>query len=88
MKKQLKNIGFKEFESKPITRTAIEITEQMSVKATCEPNKYSVEIKGFSVKFVAYEAPCVGDYIVHLSVDDVYHVGRSVFHDRNVVERD
>lgn len=73
--------GFKAFESKPIYRMAMEITDDSRVTEIAT-NDYSYE----GIRFKAYEQPKTGDYICRLSMDDTYHVSRKVFFERNHVE--
>lgn len=74
-------INFMPYESKPITRMAIEIPVGAAVTRTAE-NTY--EFQGISFK--AYQPPVAGDYIVRLTEEDTYHVARAVFHERNIIE--
>lgn len=72
--------NFMPYESKPITRMAMEIPVDGLVTETA-PNTYQFE----DVVFKAYKQPVAGDYIVRLTEDDTYHVERAVFMDRNAV---
>ena len=72
---------FKDYQSKPVIRSAHEVTEEDSVvkvgEATYQINQ--------DVLFKAYEDVKVGDFIVWLTASDVYHCSRSVFIERNIV---
>jgi hypothetical protein len=74
-------INFMPYESKPITRMAMEIPVDGLV-TEIGPKTYMFQ----DITFVAHVQPVAGDYIVRLSETDTYHVERAVFHDRNVVE--
>lgn len=75
------NIRFMPYESKPITRMAMEIPQDAKI-VEIGPNTYEFQ----SITFKAYETPVAGDYIVRLTEADTYHVTRAVFHERNIVE--
>lgn len=75
------NIRFMPYQSKPITRMAMEIPVGAEIKRTAE-NTYVFQ----DVTFKAYQPPLAGDYIVRLDENDTYHCARAVFHERNVVE--
>lgn len=75
------NIRFMPYESKPITRMAMEIPAKGHVVET-GPNTYVFQ----GITFKAYVQPVAGDYIVRLTEEDTYHVTRAVFHERNIVE--
>lgn len=78
--------SFKEYESKPVTRLAYEITEDDVLWTTGNESEWATTVDGKTVKFKAYEDPMTGDYIVYLDDTDVYHCRREIFHERNVVE--
>lgn len=71
---------FMPYQSKPITRMALEIPTDAKIERV-EENTYLYE----GIRFKAYQPPLVGDYICRLTEDDTYHVARGVFHDRNIV---
>jgi len=71
---------FKPYQSKPITRMALEIPVGASI-TWVEPNTYTYD----GITFKAYETPQVGDFICRLTVEDTYHVARGVFMERNIV---
>lgn len=82
-------IEFKPYESKPITRTAIQITDKYEVVKSMQfPSTYYLiddENTDNSVRFKAYEEPKIGDWVVRLTDDDTYHVTDAVFRGRNIV---
>ena len=39
-----------------------------------------------NIEFVAYESPEIGDYVVYLNKDDVYHCNAKVFAERNIIK--
>jgi hypothetical protein len=71
---------FVAYESKPIVRMAMEITDENRV-IEMAVNDYTYA----GIRFKAYKKPVAGDYIVRLTREDTYHVERGVFHERNVV---
>jgi len=76
--------GFTEYESKPVTRLAYRITGNEVIQAI-DANTFVIAIEYTNVTFKAHETFFPGDYIVHLSEDDVYHCRQAVFHERNIV---
>lgn len=76
---------FKEYKSKPITRLAHEITEDDIVGHGNAPNLYllSPADSNETFKFVAYDEVKVGDFVVYLNEDDIYHCSRKVMAERN-----
>ena len=74
---------FKEYQSKPITRLAYEIQPTDAVEYTSAANEAVLVRTG--LVFGAYVQPVAGDYICHLTDDDVYHVAKDVFEERNFV---
>lgn len=77
---------FKEYESKPITRLAMEITEEHNLQYRASTSCASVDTPEGKLLFKCYEEPKVGDYVCYLNDEDVYHCSRKVFHERNIVE--
>lgn len=77
--------GFKEYQSKPITRLAYRITGQEALTPMGN-GTYTLSTPAGGVTFKAYETILPGDYIVHLSDNDVYHCRQAVFLERNIVE--
>ena len=73
--------GFKNYESRPITRLAREITLDDDIHEVRE-NLYRLNDE---LDFVAYQTVFPGDFIVYLNAEDVYHCSREVFHERNIV---
>jgi hypothetical protein len=73
-------INFMPYESKPITRMAMEIPENAGIVKVGE-STYVFQ----DVTFKAYQPPVAGDYIVRLTEEDTYHVARDVFLERNIV---
>lgn len=78
------NSGFKEYESKPITRLAYEVPFGQHIEKTGEAT-FRIAVEGKDIEFKAYEPVKAGDYIVYLNDNDVYHCSRTVFHERNIV---
>ncbi len=71
---------FKEYQSKPIVREAMEI---MALPAKIEDKESTYTYNG--VEFKAYEQPQIGDWVVRLTEEDTYHVSDKVFRERNIV---
>lgn len=76
---------FQAYESKPVTRHAVQITAEREVTRLGE-STYAVKLSDKTLAFKAYEEPKVGDYVVWLKDDDIYHCSEAVFRERNVVE--
>ncbi len=76
---------FKEYKSKPIIRKAHEITEQDKLTWDMYDHCAYIQYEGKSLCFTCHGEPKVGDYIVYLNDEDVYHCNREVFHERNEV---
>ena len=78
---------FKDYLSKPITRKAHKIVEGDNItKVPGVEATYVLESSDqLKVTFKAYEAVSVGDYVVYLKDDDIYHCSAEVFADRNII---
>lgn len=76
---------FQAYESKPVTHHAVQITEAHEVTKIGEAT-YAIKLSDKTLAFKAYEPPLVGDYVVWLKDDDIYHCSEAVFRERNVVE--
>lgn len=75
---------FKNYISKPIVRKAYCIT----IVDDVEPldNSTSILNRGIDdVVFKHYESVEVGDYIVYLNDDDIYHCNAKVFAEHNII---
>ena len=80
---------FKNYQSKPITRKAAVITHKNLIKKSKNSvgKRYALELEdGTIVPFAVHQTPVVGDYVVYLNDNDVYHCTKEVFEDRNIVE--
>lgn len=77
--------GFKEYQSKPVTRTAYKIQTSDAIKAL-DGHTFEISIAGKPYVFKAYETIFPGDYVVFLDDSDIYHCRQAVFHERNIVE--
>ena len=79
--------GFTSFASKPITRFAVEVTAELfeSITPNIEEGETSstIVVEGKPYTFRHYEPVNVGDFIVFLMGDDIYHCMRNVFLERN-----
>ena len=76
------------YQSKPITRLAHRITEADNIaKLPGIEATYSLaSADQVNLIFKAYEEVKVGDYIVYLKDDDIYHCSAEVFAERNIIE--
>ena len=84
-----KKPGFNQYESKPVTRTAHQITQEdrNDMIFLGSGKKANVQIGDEVIEF-AYHCSMndikVGDYIVFLNDEDTYHCSQEVFNERNV----
>lgn len=80
--------NFKKYQSKPITRLAYKIKGADGVVKCIGSNLHTLyfDNKNNSIDFVAHERVMVGDYVVYLNEDNVYHCNAKVFAERNVIE--
>ena len=76
---------FKDYESKPIVRSAHQITYDGRHTRYGESNEWKVVIGDKWHNFKAHSDVKVGDWVVHLSDTDIYHCTDEVFRERNVV---
>lgn len=76
---------FKRYESRPITRLAYELQEEDHISALPD-STYHVVVAAQDVFFKAYQTPLPGDFVVYLNDEDIYHVARGVFIERNIVD--
>ena len=78
---------FRDYQSKPIIRKArkVSISDIITKCELLESTFILVVDGGENVTFKAYEDIKVGDYIVYLNDDDIYHCNAAVFADRNIV---
>lgn len=81
---------FSDYESRPITRKAILIDESMVITKINGESTWELKVKNCdaSLLFKAYIQPVVGDYIVHVKDDDVYHVDAVTFAERSIIPAD
>lgn len=78
--------GFKEYESKPITRLARRVGERDQIVPTTKESTSVLNALYLEpIPFKHYEPVKVGDYIVFLNEKDVYHCTKEVFEERNIV---
>ena len=83
-------LEFKFYDSKPVQRTALQITEKHKVeKCTDREATYTISssdgVVTDTVWFKAYEEPKVGDWVIELTAEDTYHCTDAVFRERNIV---
>jgi hypothetical protein len=79
---------FKEYQSKPITRLAHEVTTDCTIMQTSDEATSQIFIGGVWLYFKHYELVSVGDWIVYINETDVYHCSNKVFRSRNIVMQD
>jgi len=76
--------GFKEYESKPVIRTAYRVKAGDDIQDLGECT-YAIFIEGKEYVFKAYETIFPGDYVVYLDEKDIYHCRDAVFRERHFV---
>lgn len=84
---------FKDYESKPTRRKAMKITEDMTLKDEGDPGEnimrcgYDDQDRTRSrIDFKYHQDVKVGDYIVYLTENDIYHCSAEVFAERNIID--
>lgn len=79
--------NWRDYESRPITRRALEITSEHTINWSEADHRVRVSVDPgwLSVTAACFQEPKVGDYIVHLNADDICHCARDVFLERNIV---
>lgn len=79
---------FEEYQSKPIVRRAHQIN--IDDKISFSPKESTLLISNkecpLGIEFKHYDHVLVGDWVVYLNDDDVYHCTDKVFRERNIVE--
>lgn len=77
---------FKDYQSKPVTRSAHRVVESDVITKIDEATSL-LQSKDFTeeLHFKHYAPVLVGDYVVYLDGEDVYHCSAAVFAERNVV---
>ena len=82
-----KEIGaFKEYQSKPIKRLAHKVTAgDVITKVEGQEATFNLISGKSDVDFKAYEEVNIGDYIVFLNDNDIYHCNAEVFAERNII---
>lgn len=76
---------FKNYFSKPTIRNAHKITDADRITALDDSTSMLQAENMLGVAFKHYELVNVGDYIVFLNDNDVYHCNAKVFADRNII---
>jgi len=82
---------FKRYQSKPIVRLAYQIQPDDEIHEDkhdcyCTVKVTKGQVNGTQINFVAHEPVNVGDYVVYLNEDDIYHCNAEVFAQRNIIE--
>lgn len=75
------------YASKPVTRKAHLITPEDSItKVEEKETTYLIVVSPHNnTEFRAYTIPEVGDYVVYLKDDHIYHCPAKVFEARNII---
>lgn len=76
---------FNKYQGKAVERLAHEVTA-IDIIRSLDESTSDIEIEGEKVEFKHYEPVNVGDFIVYLTDEDIYHCSRKVFLDRNHIE--
>lgn len=76
---------FKEYNSKPVVRTAYEIQSTDNLDWCPETKVLNLSIADEHYSVACFEEPVAGDFVVYLDADDVYHCSRKVFAERNCI---
>ena len=79
---------FKEYQSKPIVRLAHQINVDDKISFSPKESTLLISNKEYplGIEFKHYENVLIGDWVVHLNDDAVYHCTDKVFQERNIVE--
>lgn len=80
-------MSFKEYQSKPVIRLAYELKEGDYIGKSGF-DRYCTVIDGKRVTFTANKVPLVGDFVIYINDEDIYHCPRSIFLDRNTVDEE
>lgn len=78
-------MSFRDYRSKPIMRKAHRIGRHDGLLYDPVEMLGYVNIDGENVKFKAFDAPVVGDFVVYNGPSDIYHCNYKVFCERNIV---
>lgn len=76
---------FIDYQSKPIVRSAYKVKSLSEILASNKSSTSTLLVGQYAQEFKHYEPVSVGDYIVYLNNDDVYHCTAQVFEERNIV---
>ncbi len=85
-------MSFRDYQSKPTTRNAMKITDKMTLltltdlESTMRCRYHDDEGMPTQVDFKYHQDVEIGDYIVYLNDDDIYHCSAEVFAERNIVD--
>ena len=75
---------FNTYNSKRVTRKAHQLTAGDTIVYNSNyPNKAKLVLDGVKYYFAYHQEPKVGDYIVYLNDEDIYHCSEEVFNERN-----
>lgn len=78
-------MSFQDFESKPVTRQAHEVTAQDHIIPTTD-GRFVITIDGRDYFFKANDAVKPGGFVVYINDADIYYCSREVFLERNHVD--
>lgn len=78
---------FKNYQSRPITRRAHQITKDDNVRKVLNvESTYVMGLGAGTTTFKAHERVREGDYVIHNTDDDIYHCAKDVFEERNIID--
>lgn len=77
---------FNRYQGKAIERLAHEVTTLDVIQSTNKESTSVIDLDGEEVEFKHYEQVNVGDFILYIDDDDIYHCSRKVFLDRNHIK--
>ena len=80
-------MNFKDYQSRPVTRRACEITPDLILTYISEQSVGHIMTKDGEdgIMFACHEEPFHGDFVIYLTETDIYHCKRSVFEERNII---
>jgi len=79
---------FKDYESRPIVRSAYQICEHTDYVNNVDSDTWTLYLgrQKFDFSVPQDVVPTIGDWVVYLSSDDIYYCSDEVFRERNIVD--
>jgi len=71
--------AFKDYVTKPQKRKALQITSEHNLRYDKWETRGYINTPQGDISFASYKHPDVGDYVVFLTKDDIYHVDKKTF---------